>query len=111
MPNVMVDRRGSPRFALILVATLKEQGTDVQLSARTTDVSRTGCYVDTLTPIPKGRSVQLVLSQGDESFKTTGKVIYASPGMGMGIQFDQPIPPKQLAILDRWLEKAVGLRV
>ena len=111
MPNVMADRRSSPRFALILVATLKEQGTDVQLSARTTDVSRTGCYVDTLTPVPKGKLVHIVLSQGGESFETSGKVAYASPGLGMGIQFDQPIPPKQLAILDGWLEKAVGLRV
>lgn len=111
MPDVMADRRSSPRFALILVATFKERGSDVKLSARTSDVSRTGCYVDTLTPIPKGESVHLVLSQGGESFETTGKVIYASPGLGMGIQFDQPIPGRQLAVLDRWLEKAVGLRV
>jgi len=43
MPDVMADRRNSPRFALILVATLKEQGSDVKLSPRTSDVSRTGC--------------------------------------------------------------------
>jgi hypothetical protein len=34
MPEVMADRRNSARFALILIATLKEQGTDVKLSAR-----------------------------------------------------------------------------
>jgi len=28
----------------------------------------------------------------------------------MGIQFDQPIDPRQLAVLDRWLEKATALR-
>jgi hypothetical protein len=110
MPDVMADRRNSPRFALILVATLKEQGTDVKLSARTSDVSRTGCYVDTLTPIPQGKSIHLVLTAGGETFETTGKVIYASPGLGMGIQFYQPIDPRQLAVLDRWLEKATALR-
>lgn len=109
MPDVTVDRRKSPRFALILAATLEENGTDVRLSARTSDVSRTGCYVDTLTPIPKGKSVHLVLTAGSETFETMGKVIYTSAGLGMGIQFDQPIDSKQLAVLDRWLEKAVGL--
>jgi PilZ domain len=111
MPDVTVDRRKSPRFVLILAATPKEHGTDVKLAARTSDVSRTGCYVDTLTPIPKGKLVHLVLSADNEAFETTGKVIYMSPGLGMGIQFDQPIDLRQLAVLDRWLEKATALRV
>jgi len=111
MPEVTVERRKSPRFALILVATLKEHGIDVKLAARTSDVSRAGCYVDTLTPIPKGKSVHLVLTADNETFETTGKVIYTSSGLGMGIQFDQPIDPRQLAILDRWLEKATELHL
>ena len=111
MPDVTVERRKSPGFALILVATIKEHGTDVKLAARTSDVSRAGCYVDTLTPIPKGKSVHLILTADNEAFETTGKVIYTSPGLGMGIQFDQPIDPRQLAILDRWLEKATELHL
>jgi len=67
---------------------------------------RAGCYVDTLTPIPKGKSVHLVLTAIMKHFETTGKVIYTSPGLAWVFKFDQPIDPRQLAVLDRWLEKA-----
>lgn len=110
MPNVMADRRSSPRYSLIVVATLIETGSDARISARTSDVSRTGCYVDTLTPIPKGKSLYLILTRGDEKFETGGKVTYVSPGLGMGIQFDQPVDENQLGVLNRWLEKASPLR-
>jgi len=83
----MSNRRNSPRFALILVAILTEEESDARLSARTSDVSRTGCYVDTLNPIPQGKLVRVVLNSGEESFKSRGRVIYVSPGLGMGIQF------------------------
>ena len=106
MPDVMADRRASPRFALILVATLTDLETDTKLNARTSDVSRTGCYVDTLNPIPIGSTVRVTLTRGDEIFETRGKVVYVSPGLGMGIQFQDAVAPSQLAILDRWLEKA-----
>ena len=105
MPDV-ADRRASPRFALILVATLIDLASDTKLSARTSDVSRTGCYVDTLNPIPIGSTVRILLTRGDESFETRGKVVYVSPGLGMGIQFQDPVAPSQMATLDRWLEKA-----
>lgn len=106
MPNVSADRRNSPRYSLIVPATFVESGGDARISARTSDVSRTGCYIDTLTPIPKGTTLRIILTRGDETFETTGKVAYMSPGLGMGIQFDQPVDALQLAVLGRWLEKA-----
>lgn len=106
MPDVMADRRASPRFALILVAIPTDIESDAKLTARISDVSRTGCYVDTLNPIPIGSMVRIALARGDETFETRAKVVYVSPGLGMGIQFQDPIAPSQLAILDHWLEKA-----
>jgi len=47
MSDVMADRRNSPRFALILLATIAEPGSEAKIAARTSDVSKTGCYVDT----------------------------------------------------------------
>jgi hypothetical protein len=111
MPDVSADRRTSPRFALILIASVSEAGSDIRISARTSDVSRTGCYVDTLNPIPKGKNVVVRLTRGEEIFTTMGIVTYASPGLGMGICFESPVEPAELAILDRWLEKAANLRV
>jgi len=106
MPDVMADRRASPRFALILVANIVEVESDTKLTARTSDLSRTGCYVDTLNPIPIGSAVRVILTRGEETFETRGHVVYVSPGLGMGIQFQDSVTPSQLATLDRWLEKA-----
>ncbi|HWZ99381.1 MAG TPA: PilZ domain-containing protein [Candidatus Dormibacteraeota bacterium] len=111
MPDVMADRRNSPRFSLILPATVSETGTETTLSARTSDVSRTGCYIDTLNPFPKGNAVRVHLTNGDETFEAKATVMYVSPGLGMGVQFQEPIEARQLAILDRWLEKSPHLRL
>ena len=109
MPDV-IDRRKSPRFALIVLATITESETGKRIDARTSDVSKTGCYVDTLAPFPKGTGVYLQLTRGEESFETPGTVAYVSPSLGMGIQFHDPVPPDQLEVLANWLENAVRLR-
>src|SRR5262249_166074 len=62
----------------------------------------TGCYVDTLNPVPSGTQVRIRLTRAREVFTTTAKVVYASPGLGMGIHFEDTLPA-QLDILDRWL--------
>ena len=58
MSDVMTDRRDSPRFALTLVAVVTELATANVLNARSSDVSRSGCYVDTLQPLPPGANVK-----------------------------------------------------
>lgn len=68
MPDVMADRRDAPRFPLILIAEIKEVTTGPKMMARTSDVSRTGCYLDTLNPIPKGSMIQLRLTRGEEAW-------------------------------------------
>lgn len=104
MPDVKADQRAAPRYPLVLVVTLLDLETDAKLAARTSDVSRTGCYVDTLNPIAAGSLVKLHLAHEEEKFETKGRIVYVSPGLGMGIQFQQPVQPEELAILDRWLE-------
>jgi hypothetical protein len=106
MPDTMADRRNAPRYPMILVAEIRELHGDVKLSARTSDLSRTGCYVDTLNPFPQGSSVRIKLSRDDETFDALGKVMYVSQGLGMGIHFEESLPTKQLATLERWLQWA-----
>ena len=104
MSDKMADRRITPRYPLILRAELTELTGGAKISARTSDLSRTGCYVDTLEPFRLGTVIQIKLTRGSESFEVQGTVRYVSPGLGMGVRFDEQIPVKQLAILDRWLE-------
>jgi hypothetical protein len=106
MPDVMADRRDAPRFPLILIAEIIEIVTSAKMMARTSDVSRTGCYLDTLNPTSKGSMIQLRLTRGEEIFQTQAKVVYVSPGRGMGVRFHEYVAPAQLLILDRWLSEA-----
>lgn len=99
----MQNRRNAERRPLILVAEVTEIDSGARLSARTSDVSRTGCYIDTLNPNPTGTVVRVKLTREGADLNLLGRVVYVSPHLGMGVRFDESISPAQLAILDRWL--------
>jgi hypothetical protein len=108
MPNAMADRREAARYPLILMAEVTVLSTDAQFTARTSDVSRSGCYVDTLSPLHSGTQVRLRLTQKGEVFETEARVVYVTRGLGMGVRFQEYVTPPQLAILDRWLQEAAA---
>jgi PilZ domain len=103
MSDVMADRREAPRYALILSAEVVELASATTLAARSSDVSRTGCYIDTLNPIPVGSQVKVQLRRGDTVFETSARVVYVCPGLGMGLHWGSTPAPEKMAILDRWL--------
>ena len=104
----MLERRRAQRYSLILAAELIEVKSGAKLSGRASDIGRYGCYIDTLHPCLPGIMVVLRLSQGGETFQTNAKVVFVSPGLGMGVAFED-ILPKQLELLDRWLASAVSV--
>src|SRR5215467_7066845 len=103
MPGSMENRRNAERVPLILVAEVTEVESGAHLSARTSDLSRTGCYIDTLNPTPTGTVVRIKLTHDSEELELLARVVYLSPRLGMGVRFDESIMPAQLAVLDRWL--------
>ncbi len=105
MADVTTDRRSAPRYSLILLAEVTDRLSAAKFKARTSDISRTGCYLDMLNPLPRGTDVQLRLTNQDEVFETAATVIYNSPGLGMGVKFEAPSAAQQ-ALLDRWLTGA-----
>lgn len=106
MQDKMADRRDAPRYPLVFIAEVTDVNSGIRISARTSDLSRTGCYIDTLKPFPSGSMLRVKLSHEGEGFEVHGTVRYVSPGMGMGIQFEAQLPVKQLATLDCWLTAA-----
>jgi hypothetical protein len=72
------------------------------MNARTSDIGRGGCYVDTLNPFPVGATVKVRLTKDNQSFVAQGKVAYAAPGLGMGLMFTSA-DPEQLWTLQRWI--------
>jgi PilZ domain len=103
----MGERRTAPRYPLILSAEVLDLSSGARLVAQTADLSRTGCYIDTLNPIPPGSKIHVRLQHEAETFETDGRVIYISPGLGMGVAFTSNTPG-QIAILDRWLSVAAN---
>ena len=104
--NNQKERRRTTRFTLIVSAEVEELPRGARLSARCSDLSRTGCYFDTLNPIRLGKSVRVKLIHKNDTFETTGRVVFVSPSLGMGIEFDASTPEDQYAILDRWFAEA-----
>ena len=102
MPDVAVERRGAPRYPMVLAVQVFELPRGAKLTARTSDISRTGCYIDTLNPSPVGTRVRLRVTHHDEILEVVGAVVYTSHSLGMGIYFTE-IVPEELAKLDRWL--------
>lgn len=105
-PDVMADRRDATRYPLILIAEIEEVPGGSKMTARTSDVSRTGCFLDTLTPASKGAMIRLRLMRGEEQFQTQARVVYVSPKLGMGVRFHEYVLKTQFLILDRWLSAA-----
>lgn len=94
--------REAPRRALILSAEVLEISSRTKMSARTSDVSSTGCYIDTLNPMSAGTEVRVRLTHFGEVFEASGQVAYTSSGLGMGIAFHD-VPDEQQQRLARWL--------
>jgi Ribonuclease G/E len=103
MPGTMNDRRDAKRVPLILSVEVTEVESGTRLAARTSDVSRTGCYIDTLNPTPTGTVVRVKLNNEGEVLDLLARIVYVSPRLGMGVRFDESMPAEQAAILERWL--------
>jgi c-di-GMP-binding flagellar brake protein YcgR len=98
------DRRRHPRFAIIAEAEVTEIASDTKLSARTSDLSAGGCFLDMLNPSPEGTEIAVRISHADTTFTARGKVVFVFPNMGMGVMFTD-VPASQQAILQKWLEE------
>jgi hypothetical protein len=105
MGNVIAERRNSPRYPLVLAAEVVELPRGVKLNARTPDLSRTGCYIDTLNPVPQGSQVRVRITHRQDIFVAVASVVYVSASLGMGVCFTQ-ITAEQQAKLDKWLNES-----
>jgi hypothetical protein len=93
-------KRKAPRFSFIAEAEVTELG-GARLSARVTDLSVRGCYVDTLSTFPVGTEVRLRISHGGSKCELPGKVAYTLGGSGMAVLFGE-IRADQRHVLESW---------
>ena len=100
------ERRRAPRCPLIASVEVIALATDRHLRARISELSLTGCYLDTTNVLPVGTEVRLCISHHDTTFTALGVVASCQPNMGMGVRFTD-VQLDQHAILDKWLAELV----
>lgn len=98
------ERRRAPRYPIIADAEITEIVSETKLSARTSDLSVGGCFLDMLNPSPEGTEIAVRISHADATFTARGRVVFLFPNMGMGVMFTS-VPASQQAVLEKWLEE------
>ena len=81
------ERRRAPRFSVSVPIDLRAEGQDVPMRMQTTDLSLTGCYVETLFPLEAGTRVAIVMSLDGQRVAAKGVVVTHHPQVGNGIEF------------------------
>ena len=100
----MDDRRSKPRLSVHLDAVW--HGGEERHSARITDLSEGGCYLDTVGEVMVGEIVAFrVLLPDDDWLYLEGEVRHHHHGMGFGVQFVE-LNEEQLEKLLRLLQIA-----
>ena|ERR1700733_3903453 len=98
------QQREIPRYSFVASTELTDTKNTVRLSGRVTEISRRGCYIDTLNALPVGTPLEMRIVRDSGTFITTGKTIYVHDRIGMGVAFTDCLPD-QLEILDFWLSE------
>src|SRR5689334_24771054 len=76
-PAEGAERRKSARFAVSASAEMLELHTHTGLNGRGSDLGAGGCYIDTVSPFPTGKSLMLTLTSDKLSVQAKANVIYS----------------------------------
>ena len=95
-------QRAVPRFSFIASTEITDPQNAIRLSGRVTEISRNGCYVDTMNALPVGTVLNVQISCDQGKFSAKASIIYVHQGIGMGLAFTDA-PEGQLKVLDSWL--------
>jgi PilZ domain len=82
------ERRRHPRYSCDVGVQIREQkATGGGYWGTLADISMSGCYVYTFSPLSRGTAVLLQIKAGDAVLAVSGNVVTSHPGVGMGVEF------------------------
>ncbi len=82
----MSERRYEPRVPVCFDATIEGSGS--RFGARVTDLSETGCYLDTQIQAGEGDIVTFTVRlPGNDSLSLAARVAHHTPRLGFGVRF------------------------
>ena len=92
------EKRQHPRRAILVDCEI--DGMSGLAATRISDLSVTGCYVESRTQATVGASIMIRLTFGGAHLTLTGRIAHAQPSVGFGMEFD----PISADIIQAFLE-------
>jgi hypothetical protein len=103
-----LGRRRWERHKISVVIELHDERTGTSMRLTATDISASGCYVETISPLSVGAGLKVDLWLASEKLTTRAFVRTSDPRLGMGIEFvglkpeDQQRFQQYLKALNPW---------
>ena len=107
VPGRNRERRQFQRFPFNADAEVAESESGTKIRGRVTDLSLTGCYVDTLSPFLASTAVHIKIVRETQVFEAQAKVTYCKLGRGMGVAFVSA-QPEHKTLLGSWIVELGG---
>jgi len=101
------ERRQANRYNFSATAEVLEIASGTRVSARAADLSKNGCYLDTLNPFSVGSKVQLCIRWNRAELACSAMVRDSKTGMGMGVAFTD-LDDTRKALLESWIEEVAS---
>jgi c-di-GMP-binding flagellar brake protein YcgR len=92
MPTPENERRERPRVKVKVPVELYLENSESHIRGATADLSLSGCYIETMFPLPIGTTLELKLQVGEDTLLVLAKVVTCDPQVGNGMQFTQMLP-------------------
>jgi hypothetical protein len=101
----MIERRRAIRYNFAAIAEVTDIRSLSELICVTRDLSLSGCFVKTRTPLPRGTAVRMRITCSGADFAAIGNVTGNITHEGMGIEFVRIEATHQL-VIEKWLSSA-----
>jgi len=96
------ELRRSPRYVFFASAEITDAASESTMNARTSELSRHGCYLDMMNPFPDGTSLRVRITHDGRALDAAVRVVHSKPNVGMGISFEQ-LDAQQEPVIEHWL--------
>jgi PilZ domain-containing protein len=93
VPDRSHERRHQPRLPVSGGVEVRRPFADGGLRAYLGDISLTGCYIQTPEPVRVQSPLRLLMKIADIELDYRGVVRTCHPGVGMGVEFTEPVSP------------------
>jgi hypothetical protein len=88
------EHRSAPRIKVSAPVELRVPGNDVPMRCATSDLSESGCYIESIFPFPIGTVFEMSV-QIDGTVLALGTVVTRDPQVGNGVRFTKMLPEDQ----------------